>query len=74
MWQEIAVFIIGLIVIFYIGKKIYKFFTHPTGTDNPCQGCPGMCIKEQNPKQLYLTSLPKNKRFEEVYYFAILYR
>lgn len=34
MWQEIAVFIIGLIVIFYIGKKIYKFFTHPTGTDN----------------------------------------
>ncbi len=31
MWQEIAVFIIGLIVIFYIGKKIYKFFTHPTG-------------------------------------------
>ena len=38
MWQEIAVFIIGLIVIFYIGKKIYKFFTHPTGTDNPCQG------------------------------------
>lgn len=29
MWQEIAVFIIGLIVIFYIGKKIYKFFTHP---------------------------------------------
>jgi hypothetical protein len=33
-----------------------------------------MCIKEQNPKQLYLTSLPKNKRFEEVYYFAILYR
>ena len=40
MWQEIAVFIIGLIVIFYIGKKIYKFFTHPTGTDNPCQGPP----------------------------------
>ena len=33
MWQEIAVFIIGLIVIFYIGKKIYKFFTHPTGTE-----------------------------------------
>ena len=30
MWQEIAVFIIGLIVIFYIGKKIYKFFNaHP---------------------------------------------
>ena len=74
MWQEIAVFIIGLIVIFYIGKKIYKFFTHPTGTDNPCQGCPGCALKKQNPKQLYLTSLPKNKRFEEVYYFAILYR
>lgn len=51
MWQEIAVFIIGLIVIFYIGKKIYKFFTHPTGTDNPCQGCRGCALKNQNPKQ-----------------------
>ena len=68
MWQEIAVFIIGLIVIFYIGKKIYKFFTQSLSRMS------GMCIKEQNPKQLYLTSLPKNKRFEEVYYFAILYR
>ena len=45
MWQEIAVFIIGLIVIFYIGKKIYKFF--PTGTDNPCQGCPGCALKNK---------------------------
>ena len=61
MWQEIAVFIIGLIVIFYIGKKIYKFFTHPTGTDNPCQGCPGCALKNKNPKQLYLTSLPKKQ-------------
>lgn len=50
MWQEIAVLIIGLIVIFHIGKKIYKFFTHPTQTDNPCQGCPG-CALKQNPKQ-----------------------
>ena len=41
MWQEIAVFIIGLIVIFYIGKKIY------TGTDNPCQGCPGCALKNK---------------------------
>lgn len=47
MWQEIAVFIIGLIVIFYIGKKIYKFFTHPTGTDNPCQGCRGCALKNK---------------------------
>ena len=28
MWQEIAVFIIGLIVIFYIGKKIYLSLIH----------------------------------------------
>ena len=48
MWQEIAVFIIGLIVIFYIGKKIYKFFTHPTETDNPCQGCPGCALKNKS--------------------------
>ena len=47
MWQELAGFIIGLIVIFYIGKKIYKFFTHPTGTDNPCQGCPGCALKNK---------------------------
>ena len=47
MWQEIAVFIIGLIVIFYIGKKIYKFLTHPTGTANPCQGCPGSALKDK---------------------------
>ena len=48
MWQEIAVLIIGLIVIFCIGKKIYKFFAHPTGTDNPCQGCPGCALKNKN--------------------------
>ena len=29
MWQEIAVLIIGLIVIFHIGKKIYKFLHIP---------------------------------------------
>lgn len=75
MWQEIAVFIIGLIVIFYIGKKIYKFFTHPIrNRQSLSKDVRGCAIKEQNPKQLYLTSLPKNKRFEEVYYFAILYR
>ena len=73
MWQEIAVFIIGLIVIFYIGKKIYKFFYIHRNRQSLSR-MSGMCIKEQNPKQLYLTSLPKNKRFEEVYYFAILYR
>ena len=48
MWQEIAVLIIGLIVIFQIGKKIYKFFTHPTQTDNPCQGCPGCALKTKS--------------------------
>ena len=63
MWQEIAVFIIGLIVIYSFHRN-RQFLSRMSG----------MCIKEQNPKQLYLTSLPKNKRFEEVYYFAILYR
>ena len=44
MWQEIAVLIIGLIVIFHIGKKIYKFFTHPTQTE----GCPGCALKTKS--------------------------
>lgn len=47
MWQEIAVLIIGLTVIFYIGKKIYKFFTHPSKTGDPCQGCPGCALKNK---------------------------
>ena len=64
MWQEIAVFIIGLIVIFYIGKKIYKFFTHPTGTDNPCQGCPGCALKNKirNNCKCIKTPKPNNTR------------
>ena len=65
MWQEIAVLIIGLIVIFCIGKKIYKFFAHPTGTDNPCQGCPGCALKNKT-RNNRTDPLPKNKRFEKV--------
>ncbi|MBP3519467.1 MAG: FeoB-associated Cys-rich membrane protein [Parabacteroides sp.] len=47
MWQEIAVLIIGLIVILYIGWKLYRLLAHPTGTDNPCHGCPGCALKDK---------------------------
>ncbi len=47
MWQEIAVSIIGLIVIFYIGRKIYKFLAHSPKANDPCHGCPGCTLKDR---------------------------
>ena len=29
MWQEIAVYLIGCVTIFWMGHKIYRFFTRP---------------------------------------------
>ena len=46
MWQEVIVIIIGLIVIFYIGRKIYNFLMHPPKANNPCQGCTGCTLKD----------------------------
>ena len=34
MWQEVAIVIIGFIVIFYIGRKIYRL-VHPQKQTNP---------------------------------------
>lgn len=47
MWQEIAVLIIGLIVVFYVGMKIYKFILHPPKASDPCHGCTGCALKEK---------------------------
>ena len=41
MWQEIAIIIIGLIVLLYIGRKIYKLLAHP-----PKAGCTGCNLKD----------------------------
>lgn len=41
MWQEIAVFFIGIGVVGYVGLKIYRMISQPPKSccDN-CQGCP----------------------------------
>ena len=49
MWQEIAIAVIGAIVIFYIGRKIYRFI-HPSKTDKSCCGCTGCALKEKGNK------------------------
>ncbi|MCD7850939.1 MAG: FeoB-associated Cys-rich membrane protein [Parabacteroides sp.] len=46
MWQEIAIIIIALTVLFYIGRKIYKFLTHPSKAGDPCCGCTGCSLKD----------------------------
>lgn len=45
MWQEIITGIIGLTVLFYIGKRIYRIF-HPSTTDKFCNGCTACSLKE----------------------------
>lgn len=46
MWQEIAIIIIALTVLFYIGRKIYKFLTHPPKAGDPCCGCTECSLKD----------------------------
>ncbi len=46
MWQEIAIIIIGLIVLLYIGRKIYKLLAHPPKAGDPCCGCTGCNLKD----------------------------
>ncbi len=43
MWQEIAVCLIGALVIAYIGKKIYTALAHPSASS--CAGCTGCPLK-----------------------------
>lgn len=46
MWQEIAIIIIGIATVLYIGFKLYKTFTRPPKASNPCCGCDGCAIKK----------------------------
>lgn len=46
MWQEVAVFIIGLVAVGYIGYKIYRMLSGPTSND-PCCGCGSCALKEE---------------------------
>ena len=47
MWQEIAIIIIGILTVLYVGWKIYKMLTTPKDQDNPCSGCSGCSLKDQ---------------------------
>lgn len=49
MWQEIAIILIGIYVVFYIGRKIYKRIIHPKTGEHPCCGC-SSCPKCSNKK------------------------
>lgn len=46
MWQEIAIILIGITVILLIGRKIYRFLTHPPKAGDPCAGCKGCTLKD----------------------------
>lgn len=48
MWQEIAIGLIGLATIGYIGLRFYKTFIANRNTNDPCCGCKGCSLKELN--------------------------
>ncbi|RHU24787.1 FeoB-associated Cys-rich membrane protein [Parabacteroides sp. TM07-1AC] len=49
MWQNIAIGIIALLTIIYIGRKIYNLFTRSKHAPSACQGCCGCSLsKEKN--------------------------
>lgn len=45
MWQDIAVCIIGIVIVGYIAYKIYRTLTNPKPND-PCCGCSGCNLKK----------------------------
>ena len=50
MWQEIAIIIIALGVVVYVGFKIHHAITAPKGS-NPCIGCPGCGLMTDGEKE-----------------------
>lgn len=54
MWQEVGIFIIGIIVILYIGRKIHKL-THPSKSNKFCCGCSGCALKETKRGSIHCT-------------------
>lgn len=51
MWQEIIVYIIGILTLFYIGMKVYGFIhsvKQPAEKNmSVCSGCSGCRVKSQ---------------------------
>jgi hypothetical protein len=50
MWQEIIVYITGILVVFYIGIKIYRFFCNTKKGMSHCDSCSGCVLKEVKKK------------------------
>lgn len=49
MWQEVAIGIIGIITLLYVGWKVYRNFINPIQTnDHPCSKCSGCTLKKHN--------------------------
>lgn len=46
MWQQIIVYIIGIAVLFVIGRKLYLYFFSKERKTNACIGCNGCKLKE----------------------------
>jgi hypothetical protein len=44
MWQDITIIAIAMVVIGYLGRRIYVFFAKPV---SPCDNCAGCSLKEQ---------------------------
>ena len=46
MWQDIAVYVIGISIIGYIAYKVYRMFT-ATKYKDPCCGCSECSLKKE---------------------------
>ncbi|MDL2244520.1 FeoB-associated Cys-rich membrane protein [Parabacteroides sp. OttesenSCG-928-J18] len=51
MWQEIIVYLIGVLALAYAGWKIYRLFRRSKQTNNPCAGCSGCAFAEEARKR-----------------------
>ena len=46
MWQEIIIYITGILVVVYVSIRIYRFFCNTKKGSHHCDGCPGCALKE----------------------------
>ncbi|MDH6342561.1 hypothetical protein M2480_001183 [Parabacteroides sp. PFB2-12] len=51
MWQEIIVYLIGILAVVYAGRKIYCLFRRSKQKNNPCAGCSGCAFAEEARKR-----------------------
>ncbi|MDR3339569.1 MAG: FeoB-associated Cys-rich membrane protein [Candidatus Symbiothrix sp.] len=48
MWQEIAIYIIGILVGVYLFWQIYRFFCNKKTRTDHCADCPGCVLYPKN--------------------------